>query len=230
MGRAQTRLCALAAVYHMRCPGYSAAEAVPPQCTQRYLSHVDCDVHADGTAAEAMCPACTSASRKALKAQAWSQLQERNVAYRQKLSIVPVPRAIRTDHSALRPLGALASPQRTLGSHSLSFNPRLRRRRRQPLLVGCSSTVHTRMHCTHVDALSLPPPLPLSILLSAPICNGGGGGRRLQLMGRSSGFIAAYATLASGDVDLCLVPEAPIVLEGPKGCLPHLERVVEEKG
>lgn len=36
-------------------------------------------------------------------------------------------------------------------------------------------------------------------------------------MGRSSGFIAVHATLASGDVDLCLVPEVPIELEGPRG-------------
>ncbi|CAM9981675.1 unnamed protein product, partial [Choristocarpus tenellus] len=38
------------------------------------------------------------------------------------------------------------------------------------------------------------------------------------------------ATLASGDVDLCLVPESDIVLEGPKGCLPHLMKRVSEKG
>jgi 6-phosphofructokinase 1 len=49
-------------------------------------------------------------------------------------------------------------------------------------------------------------------------------------MGRSSGFIAAYATMASGDVDLCLLPEAPIELHGARGCLPHLERRVAEKG
>lgn len=34
------------------------------------------------------------------------------------------------------------------------------------------------------------------------------------------------ATLASGDVDLCLVPESDIVLEGPKGCLPHVMKRV----
>jgi 6-phosphofructokinase len=52
----------------------------------------------------------------------------------------------------------------------------------------------------------------------------------IQLMGRSSGFIAAHATLASGDVDLCLLPEMPIVLHGPRGCLPHLMRRVTKKG
>ncbi|CAN0528258.1 unnamed protein product, partial [Ectocarpus sp. 8 AP-2014] len=36
--------------------------------------------------------------------------------------------------------------------------------------------------------------------------------------------------MASGDVDLCLVPESPIVLEGPSGCIPHLMKRVEEKG
>lgn len=39
-------------------------------------------------------------------------------------------------------------------------------------------------------------------------------------------FFVFAATLASGDVDLCLVPESDIVLDGPKGCLPHvLKRV-----
>lgn len=49
-------------------------------------------------------------------------------------------------------------------------------------------------------------------------------------MGRSSGFIAAHAALSSCDVDLCLVPEVPIVLEGENGCLPHLFRRVAEQG
>ena len=49
-------------------------------------------------------------------------------------------------------------------------------------------------------------------------------------MGRSSGFIAAHATMSSSDIDLCLVPEVPIVLEGENGCLPHLMRRVKEQG
>ena len=52
----------------------------------------------------------------------------------------------------------------------------------------------------------------------------------VKLMGRSAGFIAAHATMASGDVDLCLVPEVPLVLEGEKGCLPHLFRRVKQQG
>ncbi|CBJ33175.1 pyrophosphate-dependent phosphofructose kinase [Ectocarpus siliculosus] len=50
----------------------------------------------------------------------------------------------------------------------------------------------------------------------------------VKLMGRSSGFIAAMATLASGDVDLCLVPESDIVLDGPRGCLPHIMKRVRD--
>ena len=36
----------------------------------------------------------------------------------------------------------------------------------------------------------------------------------VKLMGRHSGFIAAYATLANGDVNFCLVPEVPFTLDG----------------
>jgi len=36
----------------------------------------------------------------------------------------------------------------------------------------------------------------------------------IKLMGRESGFIAAYATLASSDVNLVLVPEVPFTLDG----------------
>ena len=49
-------------------------------------------------------------------------------------------------------------------------------------------------------------------------------------MGRSAGYIAAHATMCSSDVDLCLIPEVPIVLDGPIGCLPHIRRRVKEQG
>ena len=41
----------------------------------------------------------------------------------------------------------------------------------------------------------------------------------VKLMGRDSGFIAAHATLASGDVNFCLVPEVPFKLHGAGGLL-----------
>jgi 6-phosphofructokinase 1 len=36
----------------------------------------------------------------------------------------------------------------------------------------------------------------------------------VKLMGRESGFIAAYATLANSEVNYCLIPEVPFTLEG----------------
>jgi len=62
------------------------------------------------------------------------------------------------------------------------------------------------------------------------MCNLPNGIGIVKLMGRSSGYIAAHATLGSGDVDLCLVPEVPIVLDGEKGCLPHVWERVKQKG
>eukprot|EP00823_Brevimastigomonas_motovehiculus_P006159 TRINITY_DN4961_c0_g1_i1.p1 TRINITY_DN4961_c0_g1~~TRINITY_DN4961_c0_g1_i1.p1 ORF type:complete len:520 (+),score=72.82 TRINITY_DN4961_c0_g1_i1:18-1577(+) len=50
------------------------------------------------------------------------------------------------------------------------------------------------------------------------------------LMGRHAGFIAAHATLSSNQVDLCLIPEVPFELEGPRGILGHIENVVNKEG
>ena len=64
-------------------------------------------------------------------------------------------------------------------------------------------------------------------------CNLPNGIGIVKLMGRSSGFIAAYASLASGDIDLCLVPEIALtdeLLRGPEGYLAFLMRRVQEKG
>jgi 6-phosphofructokinase 1 len=44
----------------------------------------------------------------------------------------------------------------------------------------------------------------------------------VKLMGRESGFIPAFATLAYNDVNICLVPEIPFTLEG-------FVRVLEER-
>ncbi len=46
----------------------------------------------------------------------------------------------------------------------------------------------------------------------------------VKLMGRESGYIAANATLASGDVNFCLVPEVDFNLEGKDGLYAALER------
>ena len=48
----------------------------------------------------------------------------------------------------------------------------------------------------------------------------------VKLMGRSAGFIAAGATLASQDVNFCLIPEIPFRLDGPCGLLAALKKRV----
>jgi 6-phosphofructokinase 1 len=52
----------------------------------------------------------------------------------------------------------------------------------------------------------------------------------VKLMGRNSGFIAAYSTLASRDVDCCLIPEVPFALHGPGGVLEYVESVLDRQG
>jgi 6-phosphofructokinase 1 len=51
----------------------------------------------------------------------------------------------------------------------------------------------------------------------------------VKLMGRDSGFIAAGATLASGEVNYCLIPEHKFTLEGDGGLLTVLERRLMRK-
>ncbi|KAJ6933905.1 ATP-dependent 6-phosphofructokinase 4 [Populus alba x Populus x berolinensis] len=52
----------------------------------------------------------------------------------------------------------------------------------------------------------------------------------VKLMGRYSGFIAMFATLASRDVDCCLIPESPFYLEGPGGLFEFIEQRIKENG
>ncbi|XP_031114940.1 ATP-dependent 6-phosphofructokinase 6-like [Ipomoea triloba] len=52
----------------------------------------------------------------------------------------------------------------------------------------------------------------------------------VKLMGHYSGFIAMYATLASRDVDCCLIPESPFYLEGPGGLFEYIEKSLKEHG
>ncbi|KAK1577114.1 hypothetical protein Q3G72_019085 [Acer saccharum] len=52
----------------------------------------------------------------------------------------------------------------------------------------------------------------------------------VKLMGRYSGFIAMFATLASRDVDCCLIPESPFYLEGRGGLFDFIEQRLKENG
>ena len=51
----------------------------------------------------------------------------------------------------------------------------------------------------------------------------------VKLMGRDAGYIAASATLASRDVNFCLIPEVRFDLGGPRGLLTALERRLEAR-
>lgn len=50
----------------------------------------------------------------------------------------------------------------------------------------------------------------------------------VKLMGRYSGFIAMFATLASRDVDCCLIPESPFYLEGQGGLFEFIQQRLKE--
>lgn len=49
----------------------------------------------------------------------------------------------------------------------------------------------------------------------------------VRLMGRECGFVAVYATLAAGDVDVCLIPEVPFDMEK---LFEYVEEKLESKG
>jgi 6-phosphofructokinase 1 len=51
----------------------------------------------------------------------------------------------------------------------------------------------------------------------------------VKVMGRDSGFIAAYATLASNEANYCFVPEIRFAIDGPNGFLTHLEKRLDRK-
>ncbi len=69
------------------------------------------------------------------------------------------------------------------------------------------------LDCAHVEAKSVENGISL-----------------VKLMGRHAGFIAAGATVASQDVNFCLVPEVPFRLEGESGLLATLERRLIRRG
>ena len=51
----------------------------------------------------------------------------------------------------------------------------------------------------------------------------------VKLMGRDAGFIAAAATVASGEANFCLIPEQLFELDGPTGFLSKLRRRLEAR-
>ncbi|MCR5183321.1 MAG: ATP-dependent 6-phosphofructokinase [Opitutales bacterium] len=68
------------------------------------------------------------------------------------------------------------------------------------------------INCAHVEAKGAP--------------NGIG---IVKLMGRDSGFIAAYASCASSEANFVLVPEVPLVVDGPGGFLEALRKRITSR-
>jgi 6-phosphofructokinase 1 len=52
----------------------------------------------------------------------------------------------------------------------------------------------------------------------------------VKVMGRHSGFIACYASLAKSDANFVLIPEVPFRLEGEQGFLNILRQRIEHRG
>jgi len=52
----------------------------------------------------------------------------------------------------------------------------------------------------------------------------------VKLMGRQSGFITMFASIASGEVDVSLLPEVPFAMDGPTGVLAHLRHLLDSQG
>lgn len=52
----------------------------------------------------------------------------------------------------------------------------------------------------------------------------------VKVMGRESGFIAAYTALANNDVDFVLIPEIPFDLQGEQGLIGLLSKRLKERG
>jgi len=68
------------------------------------------------------------------------------------------------------------------------------------------------IRCAHTEAIAVPNGIGL-----------------VKLMGRHSGFIAAAATLATKEVNFCIIPEMDFDIDGPKGLLAELERRLEKR-
>ncbi|QDV68345.1 Pyrophosphate--fructose 6-phosphate 1-phosphotransferase [Rosistilla carotiformis] len=61
-------------------------------------------------------------------------------------------------------------------------------------------------------------------------CGAPNGVGLVKLMGRHSGFIACYASLAVNDANFVLIPEVPFSLEGAHGLLACLKRRLDDAG
>jgi 6-phosphofructokinase 1 len=111
------------------------------------------------------------------------------------------------------------------GAHAIAEEVK---RRKQPIsVIGIPKTIDNDLNL--VDRTF---GFETSVLSAAEVitnahneANGAYNGLGLvKVMGRDSGFIAAYASMASSVANFCIIPEVPLELEGENGLFKALER------
>lgn len=117
------------------------------------------------------------------------------------------------------------------GAHAIAEEVK---RRKQPIsVIGIPKTIDNDLNL--VDRTF---GFETSVLSAAEVitnahneANGAYNGLGLvKVMGRDSGFIAAYASMASSVANFCIIPEVPLQLEGEHGLFKALERRYYELG
>lgn len=106
------------------------------------------------------------------------------------------------------------------------------RRGRKIAVVGIPKTIDNDIHyCDRSFGLLTAIAEAQKVLTCAHVESRGAlnGIGLVKVMGREAGFIAAGATLASQDVNFCLVPEVPFALHGDGGFLRVLRRRMLER-
>ncbi len=117
------------------------------------------------------------------------------------------------------------------GAHAV--HEEVQRRGRKIAVVGIPKTIDNDIQfCDRSFGLVTAIEMAEKVLSCAHVeSNGARNGIGLvRVMGREAGFIAAGATLASQDVNFCLVPEVPFTLQGPHGLLPALRERMLDRG
>jgi 6-phosphofructokinase 1 len=116
---------------------------------------------------------------------------------------------------------------------AMAIAEEIRRRKRRIAVVGVPKTIDNDLQFIDRSfGFETAFSEAVSVIKSANVeANGARNGVGLvKLMGRHSGFIACHAALASTDVNIVLIPEVRIRLEGERGLLRYLERRLARSG
>ncbi len=111
------------------------------------------------------------------------------------------------------------------GAHALAKE--IERRKQNISIVGVPKTIDNDLSFTDRTFGFETAVYHTNSIITAAHCEAKGafnGIGLVKLMGRDSGFIAAYASLANSVVNFCLVPELPFKIQGEDGLLKALEK------